>query len=141
MSVMGATENKRLMRRIFDGLAQGDGRLLIDSLADDFRWTLIGTTEWSRTYEGKQAVVAELLRPLFAQFETRYTNTASLFVAEGDHVVVECRGQVGTKHGTAYNNTYCWVCRFSGERLQELTEYCDTELIATALRAPDAMTP
>jgi uncharacterized protein len=141
MSTMGAIENKQLMQRIFAGLAEGDGRLFIDSLADDFRWTLIGTTEWSRTYEGKQTVVDELLRPLFAQFETRYTNTARLFVAEGDHVVVECRGQVVTKDGAPYNNTYCWVCRITDGRLRELTEYCDTELIATALRAPGATAP
>jgi ketosteroid isomerase-like protein len=138
MSAMGATENKQLMQRIFAGLAEGDGRLLIDSLADDFRWTLIGTTEWSGTYHGKQAVVDDLLRPLFAQFGTRYTNTAQLFIAEGDHVVVECRGRVTTKDGDPYDNTYCWVCRIIDGRLQELTEYCDTDLIAKALRAPGA---
>ncbi len=45
-------------------------------MADDFSWTVIGSTSWSGTYAGKQAV------------------------------------------------------------LTELTEYCDTQLIATALEAP-----
>ncbi|CCK27021.1 hypothetical protein BN159_2642 [Streptomyces davaonensis JCM 4913] len=72
---MSETENTRLMERIFAGLAKGDGMPLADSLADDFRWTIIGTTSWSGTYEGKQTVLKELFRPLLAQFADTYTNT------------------------------------------------------------------
>jgi ketosteroid isomerase-like protein len=39
---MGETENTRLRQRIFAGPAQGDGRPLAESLADNFRWTIIG---------------------------------------------------------------------------------------------------
>ena len=60
----------------------------------------------------------------------------SWHVAEGDHVVVQCRGKVTTKAGQPYNNHYCFVCRLSGGKLRELTEYMDTELAAQALGAP-----
>jgi uncharacterized protein len=76
------------------------------------------------------------LEILFSQFSDQYTNTADRFIAEGDHVVVQCRGHVTTKSGIPYNNTYCYVCRFGEGKLRELTEYCDTQLIATALRPP-----
>lgn len=127
---------KALMRRIFDGLAQGDAQAFRDSLADDFTWTLTGTTAWSRTYRGKQAVMAELMRPLFAQFATRYTNTATRFIADGEWVAVECQGRVTTKEGKPYNNRYCWICRVEGGQLKEVIEYMDTQLVATALQAP-----
>jgi len=55
-------------------------------------------------------------------------------IAEGNYVVVECRGNVTTKAGVLYNNRYCWVCRIGEGKLQELTEYCDTELITAALK-------
>ena len=134
---MSTAENKRLMREIFDGLAQGNGKPFRDSLADDFRWHMIGTTQWSKTYDGKEAVMKDLLRPLFAKFADQYLNTAHRFIAEDDHVVVECRGRVTTKEGKPYNNTYCWVCRIADGKLKELTEYMDTELVATALGAPE----
>ena len=130
---MSAAENKQLMQNIFSELSKGNGKPFVESLADDFCWTIIGSTKWSRTYRGKQAVLTELLRPLFAQFADQYTNTAHRFIAEDDYVVVECRGRVTTKSGAPYNNTYCWVCRVAGGKLQELTEYMDTELVSAAL--------
>jgi len=133
---MSANENKELMQRIFAGLAKGDGQPFRESLAEDFTWTLTGTTAWSRTYRGREAVLRELVGPLFAKFADTYTNTAQRFIAEGDHVVVECRGRVTTKAGPRYDNAYCWVCRIEGGKLQELTEYMDTQLVATVLGDP-----
>jgi ketosteroid isomerase-like protein len=78
-------------------------------------------------------VLKDLMRPLFSRFATRYTNTASRFIAEDDYVVVECRGNVVTKSGQPYNNTYCYVCRMEEGRLKELTEYLDTDLVVRAL--------
>ena len=76
------------------------------------------------------------MAPLFANFATRYTNHATRFIAEDDFVVVECRGNVTTKSGQPYNNSYCYVCRMSGGKLTELTEYLDTELVTKVLSAP-----
>ncbi|MBA3713771.1 MAG: nuclear transport factor 2 family protein [Pyrinomonadaceae bacterium] len=130
---MGATENKHLMQDIFSELSKGNGQPFVESLADNFCWTITGTTQWSKTYKGKQAVQTELLGPLFSQFADQYTNTAHRFIAEDDYVVVECRGHVTTKTGIPYNNTYCWVCRIAEGKLQELTEYMDTQLVTAAL--------
>jgi ketosteroid isomerase-like protein len=128
---MSAAENKRLMQDICSELAKGNSKPFVESLADDFRWTVTGSTKWSKTYHGKQVVLTELLRPLYSQFADQYTNTADRFIAEGDYVVVECRGRVTTKAGLPYNNTYCWVCRLAEGKLQELTEYMDTQLVVT----------
>jgi len=133
---MSAAENKLLMQQIFAELAKGNGKPFVDIMADDFRWTITGTTPWSKTYDGKQAVLKDLMQPLFSQFANRYINTAERFIAENDYVVVECRGRVTTKAGKAYNNTYCYVCRMAGGKLRELTEYLDTQLVAAALADP-----
>jgi hypothetical protein len=60
---MTAAANRQLFQKIFAELSVGNGKPFIDSLADDFRWTITGTTAWSKTYHGKQAVRSELLRP------------------------------------------------------------------------------
>lgn len=133
---MNASENKQLMRTLFTALAEGNGKPFTDAMAEDFCWTITGTTAWSRTYRGKQAVMDELMRPLFARFAGRYVNTARRFIAEDDFVVVECDGRVMTKSGVPYNNTYCYVCRLEGGMLKELTEYFDTELVTAALGDP-----
>lgn len=128
-----ANPNKQLLQEIFAGLARGDSRLFLDSLADDFCWTAKGTNAWSGPYRGKQAVREHLLRPLFANFAGQYTNTAHRFIADGDWVAVECRGKVTTKSGKPYNNEYCWVCRVKDGKLVEVIEYMDTELVTRVL--------
>jgi ketosteroid isomerase-like protein len=133
---MDAAENKRLMEDAYAALAEGNGQPFLDALADDVRWTIIGTTEWSGTWEGKDAVRSRLLDPLFAQFGTPYRNRAVRLIAEGDYVVIECRGDVTTKDGRPYRNTYCNVFRLEDGKVRELTEYCDTQLIADALDPP-----
>ena len=133
---MDAMENKELIREAFGELERGNGAPFVGLLADDIRWTIIGTTEWSGTWEGKRAVRTGLLDPLFAQFATPYRNRAIRLIAEDDYVVIECRGDVTTKEHRPYRNTYCYVCRLEGGRVRELTEYCDTELLTKALTPP-----
>ena len=71
-------------------------------LGDDIRWRIIGTTEWSGAWEGKAGSAERAcLDPLFAQFATRYRNTAIRLIAEEDYVVIECRGDVTTTGGSA----------------------------------------
>ncbi|HET7499681.1 MAG TPA: nuclear transport factor 2 family protein [Kofleriaceae bacterium] len=128
-----AAHNKQILQHVFAELATGNRAPFSDRLADDIAWTITGTTRWSRTYRGKQAVRDELFGPLYALFADRYTNTAHRFLAEGDWVVVECRGRVTTTAGKPYHNSYCMVCRLSGGKICELIEYCDTALIDAVL--------
>jgi ketosteroid isomerase-like protein len=130
---MTTDTNRKLVETIFAELATGNGAPFRAAMADDFCWSIIGSTSWSRTFQGRLAVEQELLRPLLAQFKDRYTNTADRILADGDHVVVQCRGRVTTVRDKPYNNTYCWVIRMADGKIRELTEYCDTALIETAL--------
>ena len=133
---MGTSENRQLLESVFTELAGGNGQPLMDALADDARWTVIGSSPWSRTYEGKQAITDELMRPLFRQFADQYSARALRIVADGDVVVVEARGQVMTKSGRPYNQTYCYVFELSDGRVRELTEYLDTDLVNQVLEDP-----
>jgi ketosteroid isomerase-like protein len=104
-----------------------------------FRWTVKGTTPWSRTYRGKQAVRRELLAPLFGQFAGTYTNRANRILCDGNVVVVECEGNVVTKSGKPCCNSYCYVVEMADGRFQSLTEYLDTALVEKVLELPQSM--
>lgn len=133
---MSAAENKRLVIRAFDRLADGDRRAIADLYADDVVWTMMGTTPWSGRYEGRDEIRRKLMEPLFAQFGDIYTNRAQRFIAADDIVVVECRGRVTTKKGVPYNNEYCLIYRFEAGKIVEITEYLDTALVERALDPP-----
>ncbi len=130
---MSAAENKQLMEQIFSELSQGNSRPFVEHLADDVRWTVMGTTPWSKIYHGKNAVLTDLLGELRARLADRYRATAQLVIAEGDRVVVQARGQAVTKSGIPYNNEYCFIYRIAEGLIHEVTEYLDTELLTRAL--------
>lgn len=126
-------DNRQIMQRAFDALAVGDSRPFLNLLADDVSWRVMGQTPWSRTYRGKPSVLQDLLRVLGERLADRYRATADLILADGDHVVVQARGQTTTKTGKPYNNEYCFVYKLENGLITEVTEYLDTELVVAAL--------
>jgi len=126
-------QNKQLVQQIFAGLAEGNSKLFVESMADDFAWTVTGTTPWSKTYQGKQTVLADLFGALRSRVVPLLKTIAERIIAEDDIVVVEARGSNTTTAGKPYNNRYCFVFRLAEGKLKEVTEYLDTELVTSAL--------
>jgi len=127
---MSAAENKEVVRQMRE--AKGIDAILA-TMTDDVRWTLIGTTKFSGTLNGKNEIVEKLFKPMFAQLETPGSNVVDNIIAEGDYVVVQQHGTGRrTKSGKDYNNTYCIVYKVGDGQIKEITEYCDTELVTSA---------
>jgi len=127
---MGAAVNKEAVRKMRE--AKGLEALLA-TMSDDVRWTIIGTTKYSGTMNGKQEIVDKLLRPIFAELESMGNNIVDNVIAEGDYVVIQQHASGRkTKTGNPYNNTYCLVYKLIDGKIKEITEYCDTELITAA---------
>jgi ketosteroid isomerase-like protein len=134
---MSTTEsNRERITAVWAAMANGDGAPFADAMADEFTWRMTGETAWSGTYSGKADVRGRMLRALFDQFDTRYRSVASRIHADGDFVIVECQGEVTTKRGLPYNNTYCFVIRMRDRQMAELTEYFDSALVDRALEPP-----
>ena len=133
---MAPTENKALVQNIMEARSRRDHAPFLAAMADDFVWRIIGSTAWSGEYVGKADVRERLLRPLHGQFTAPSSITASRILADGDHVVVECRGDATTISGERYANTYCFVIRIAEGQLRELTEYMDTALVERVLKPP-----
>jgi uncharacterized protein len=134
-------KNQKLLEHAFSDTARGNGRAFLDALADDAMWTIVGSTPWSQTYQGKQSIIQDLLKPLNAQFMGNNTIIAHHFLSVGEHVVVQARGKNQTLAGKAYENSYCWVFRFKEGKVTELTEYADTALIESCLAYPAPIQP
>ncbi|WP_433731298.1 nuclear transport factor 2 family protein [Nocardia sp. CA-129566] len=130
---MSATENKKLVERIFDEMSRGNTRAMAEAMADDFRWIFPGNWSWSHTWAPKAVVLDELLRPLMTQF-TEYRSAAEFIIAEDDRVVAQVRGHGMTTGGEPYEQTYCFIFRVADGRLTEVIEHCDTALVERVLQ-------
>jgi ketosteroid isomerase-like protein len=126
---MGITENKQVVLDFYEAGARGDMDTCFGLLADDVTWTNIGSTKFSGTYVGKQALAEDLLGPLFGQLKSGIASRVERLTAEGDIVVAETTGTAETADGRPYNNTYCQVMRIRDGQIAEVKEYMDTALI------------
>ena len=130
---MGAAENKELVEKM------GQARSLEDMLAvmaDDVSWTIIGTTKYSGKFSGKQELVGKLFGPLTAALASFGKTSIDNVIADDNCVAVQSHATDRmTKTGHPYNNTYCIVYRIADGKIQEVTEYCDTEMVTAAFGA------
>lgn len=113
--------------------AKGKFEGFLNGYSDDVRYTIIGTTRFSGTFNGKQESLERALVPMMTDLETSGGLEAHTLIAEGDYVVVQGRG-VGrrAKSGQLYNNTYCIVYQLAAGKVVGVTEYWDTQLVTRA---------
>jgi len=130
---MSEAQNKELVEQLFRELAVGNSQPFWERVSDDVEWTVIGSNSWSKTYVGKRAVLDELFVPLRKTLARPGRTIAQRLLADGDHVVVEARGDNLTKRGEPYQNRYCFVIRMQEGRVRAFTEYADTELVTRLL--------
>jgi hypothetical protein len=133
-AAVNAADNKKLMERLFAGVAAGDRKSFLDHIADDVVMRVTGRYSWSQTIRGKEALFRDFYGHLASVLadSTRRT-VAHRFIADGDHVVVESVGDMCTKAGVLYNNEYCLIHRLREGRIVEITEYCDSILCEQVL--------
>ena len=135
---MSAADNKKLMQQIFAAAgnpdpAVRDRALFAASLAEDAKWTVTGQYSWSRTFHGKQSILDDLHGHVRSLLVERARTVAHRFIADGDHVVIEAKGDNVTKDGVRYDNDYCLVFRLEDGKIKEIREYCDSVLTEKAL--------
>jgi hypothetical protein len=127
---MSATENQTLIAEAFAAWEHGDYQPFFKVVADDVRWTVIGSTPISGTFEGKQAFLDGAVVPLHDRLAGPIKATVLNLFGDGDHVILQWKGESTGKSGRPYHQTYCWVMRLSGGLIVEVTAYLDTGLVA-----------
>ena len=127
---MGTEENRQLITEAFVAWATGDSRPFFRLVADDVRWTVIGSTPVSATFPSRAAFVAGATGPLSERLAEPIRATVQRVLADGDHVVVQWEGRSASRSGKPYHQTYCWVLRLADGKIVEATAYLDTELVS-----------
>lgn len=127
---MTAADNKNLVQSLF---ASGDRARFTDTLADDLVMRVTGANSWSRTYNSKREYLDILHGHLNTLLKPGRRTVPLNFWADGEHVIVEARGEMERKDGTPYRNEYCLVFRLRDGRIVEFREYMDSALCEQVL--------
>jgi len=130
---MSAAANKKLVQQVYADAASRSGTTFADNLADDASWIVTGQYTWSHQFKGREAIMNGLMGHFRSLFALRPRTVAHHFIAEGDYVVVEAKGDNVTKAGLRYDNDYCMVWRIENGKVKEIKEYCDSALVERVL--------
>jgi ketosteroid isomerase-like protein len=130
---MSAADNKKLVQRVYADAANRSGTTFSDNLADDACWIVTGQYSWSHQFKGRDAIMNGLMGHFRSFFAERPRTVAFNFIADGDYVAVEARGDNVTKAGLRYDNQYCMVFRIESGKIEEIKEYCDSALVERVL--------
>ena len=130
---MTAAANKKLVQLVYEDSANRSGTTFVDNLADDASWIVTGQYSWSHEFRGREAILDGLMGHFRSFFAVRPRTVAFNFIADGDFVAVEARGDNVTKAGLRYDNQYCMVFRIESGKIKEIKEYCDSALVERVL--------
>jgi len=130
---MNTADNKKLVQQVFTDAAARSGTTFADNLAEDASWIVTGQYSWSHEFKGRAAILDGLIGHFRSFFADRPRTVAFNFIADGDYVVVEARGDNVTKAGLRYDNQYCMVYRIQNGKIKQIKEYCDSTLVERVL--------
>lgn len=133
---MNGEARKQSIRAAFAAMAQGDPSILLQLFSPELTYTVIGSTRFSTTVHGLDEMITRIVTPLASALSTPLVLEIEHMIAQGDHVAWQAHGRSTLLSGASYNNTYCFVFRFDGERVIEVTEYLDTALVERAFSVP-----
>jgi ketosteroid isomerase-like protein len=130
---MSAAANKQLVQQVFADSASRSGTTFADNLAEDASWVVTGQYSWSHEFRGREAIQNGLMGHFRSFFAERPRTVAFNFIADGDYVAVEARGDNLTKAGLRYDNQYCLLFRIEHGKIKQIKEYCDSTLVERVL--------
>ena len=130
---MSAADNKKLVQQVYADSASRSGTTFADNLAEDAVWVVTGQYSWSHEFKGRDAIQNGLMGHFRSFFAVRPRSVAFNFIAEGDYVVVEAKGDNVTRAGLRYDNQYCMVWRIEHDKIKLIKEYCDSTLVERVL--------
>ena len=123
------TKEKKLITDVILALSEGRDQPFIDAMHDEIQWVWMGSGDLAKTFRGKNAIVNELWKSVKTDIMQPFTILPKLIISEDEYVVVESVGNNTATNGKEYHNRYCWVIKVIDNKIMELREYMDTELV------------
>jgi ketosteroid isomerase-like protein len=118
------------VRSLFSNLENGKTDAFFDHVAEDVYWTVMGTHPLAGTYQTKTDFLAHTFNRLSKLLrEGGVVMRVTHLLVEGDAAAVEMESISTALNGKPFNNTYCWIVRFSEGIIVEVRAYLDSALV------------
>ena len=133
-------QKKAAALRMLHASDGADAATALELISDDFHFQFMERAD-SWVVDG-QEVSTRLNKEMFLKYGINAVKEITVdgmhfsvdhVMVDGDYVAIFGESHAVSKKGKKYNNTYCWRMRFSGDKIVEFLEYCDTHHAHTQL--------
>jgi len=115
---------------IFKSLVAGNGSEFFAHVAENVDWTVEGTHPLAGHYRSKADFLSHTFEKLAKVLPQGTQLRVQHALVSGDWAVVELCSFASAQNGLRFDNRYCWVCRFSADKIVEVRAYLDSALVA-----------
>jgi len=101
-----------------------------DYFAEEFSWTICGTSLLSGHYNDKEDFFSKVINRLNNHILPGWTMDIKANYTVNNVFIIEMVGSARTKSEKDYNNEYCWILKFNdNSKITNLTAYYDSLLV------------
>ena len=117
------------VRSLFANLENGRPEAFFNHVAQDVKWTVMGTHPLAGTYHTKDDFLAHTFARLDKLLKEGVVLRVSNLLVDGDTAAVELESLSTALNGKPFDNRYCWIARFSNGTFVEVRAYLDSSLV------------
>jgi ketosteroid isomerase-like protein len=132
---MKSKDNKEVVRKFFDAVAEGDTTLMASMLTQDATWWVAPSTIFSGVLT--KARWLEIIPMLFANADGKFEIKLGDWTAEEDRVSVTAKGHLKLKDGRVYASDYHFLIWVRDGKIARGKEYMDSAHVNDIFGAPD----
>lgn len=122
---LAQTANKAIVEAAFKAWSDGTGSPF-DLLTENAPWTIVGQSVASKTHEGREAFMRDVIRPFNARMREPLKPAIRRIYTDGDTVIVFFDAKGMARDGRPYENTYAWFLEMHDGRVTSAVAFFDS---------------
>lgn len=126
---MGLAKQKESATSFLRALDKVDSALMESLISEDFEFEMMGKLPGVAPIRGKAKFMANMPKTLKAMFPNGLNIKFVTVIAEGPHVAVQAESDTVAANGKKYANRYHFYFLFEGDRIKQVREYNDVNLV------------
>ena len=117
------------VRSLSANLENGRPEAFFNHVAQDVKWTAMGTHPLAGIYHTKENFLAHTFARLDKLLKEGVVLRVTNILVDGDTAAVELESLSTALNGKPFDNRYCWIARFSNGTIVEVRAYLDSALV------------
>ena len=126
---MDSGKQKEAAQTFLRALDKLEPAVLGNLISDNFEFEMMGRLPGVKPIQGKEKFLANMPKTLTAMFPNGLNMKLVTVVAEGPHVAIQAESDTIAGNGKKYANRYHFYFLFEGDRIAQVREYNDVNLV------------